>query len=239
MSPIDVLKEELHFCLLSPKDIEPVLLALKKQYSLFDVTFIPSRSGVNVTLFSKDRETLFSACERLRSHFSTYQFFSVQGKIEEALYNLFIQKNKTLAFAESCTGGNLAALITSIAGASQYFLGSLVTYSNALKMKILGVEKSTLDVKGDVSKETAEEMLKGVFNVTQADYAIAVTGTAGPSGGTVEKPVGTVWGAIGERDKNPLVWNLKLQGDREHIIHLSSYKLLSVLYRYVAYDIRN
>lgn len=117
------------------------------------------------------------------------------------IHKILTEKRKTLAFAESCTGGRLASQITAMPGASAYFLGSLVVYSEALKRDLLGVPAALLREKGAVSKEVAEAMLQGLFEVTQADYGIAVTGIAGPTGGSKAAPVGTIWTALGERGK--------------------------------------
>ncbi|MEN6474719.1 MAG: nicotinamide-nucleotide amidohydrolase family protein [Syntrophaceae bacterium] len=113
-----------------------------------------------------------------------------------------------LATAESCTGGLIAHLITQVPGSSDYFLGAAVTYSNALKVKVLGVPEMVLARHGAVSQEVAAAMLKGVLDLTGADVGIATTGIAGPTGGSHDKPVGTVWIAAGTGD-NPQVRNFQ------------------------------
>ncbi|MBR6441871.1 MAG: CinA family protein, partial [Bacteroidales bacterium] len=118
----------------------------------------------------------------------------------------------TLATAESCTGGNIARLLTAQAGASAYFKGGIVAYSNEVKEIILGVKHSTLEAHGAVSEETVREMVEGVRQRLGADYAIATTGIAGPGGGTPDKPVGTVWVAVCSKDKT--VTQLMHYGDR-------------------------
>jgi PncC family amidohydrolase len=110
-------------------------------------------------------------------------------------------EGKTLAVAESCSGGAIASSITQKAGASKYFKGGVVAYSNAVKENVLGVKSSTLAEHGAVSEETATEMVRGVLKLMDADYAIATTGIAGPGGGTPEKPVGTVWIAVASKDE--------------------------------------
>ena len=102
----------------------------------------------------------------------------------------------TLSCAESCTGGNIAARLTSIAGSSDYFKGSIVAYSNEVKMRLLGVSPQTLEAHGAVSEQTVLEMAKGAMQALQTDCAVATSGIAGPGGGTPEKPVGTVWMAV-------------------------------------------
>ncbi len=115
--------------------------------------------------------------------------------IEEVLVNTLRAKGLTLGFCESCTGGRAAHFVTNLPGCSDVFLGSAVTYSNEAKMNILGVKEETLKNFGAVSVETAKEMAIGGKNILKADYVVSFTGIAGPTGGTVEKPVGTV--AIG------------------------------------------
>ncbi len=108
---------------------------------------------------------------------------------------------KTLALAESCTGGNIAQMITSVPGSSKYFLGSVVAYSNESKQKILGVQQKIITEKGAVSRPVVEQMAEGARKRYGADYAIATTGIAGPDGGTRDKPVGTTWIAVASAEK--------------------------------------
>lgn len=116
--------------------------------------------------------------------------------LEEVVGKLLREKGCTLATAESCTGGYIAHLITSIAGSSDYFKGSVVAYANEIKEKLLGVKPGTLAQHGAVSSETVKEMAEGARERFTVDYAIATSGVAGPSGGTPEKPVGTTWIAV-------------------------------------------
>ena len=121
--------------------------------------------------------------------------------LEETLGNLFREKGLTLSTAESCTGGYIAHLITSISGSSDYFTGSVVAYSNDIKTGVLGVKEQTLIDHGAVSKECVSEMASGIRQKFNTDYSIAVSGIAGPGGGSPEKPVGTVWIAIAGPEK--------------------------------------
>ncbi|MBL4818067.1 MAG: CinA family protein [Deltaproteobacteria bacterium] len=125
---------------------------------------------------------------------------------------------KRIALAESCTGGALAARITSKPGASEYFLGSVVAYHDQVKQDILGVSKESLEQDGAVSKRVVKEMLEGALMALKADIGIAVTGIAGPDGGSPEKPVGTVWLAWGEKSQEPQTKRLQLKGSRAEII---------------------
>ena len=116
-----------------------------------------------------------------------------QASVQELVHNLLIEKGLTLAVAESCTGGAIASMFTAMAGASKYLLCGVVSYSNESKAEILGVDPQAIERYGAVSEQVALQMADGVRRIARADYAIATTGIAGPTGGTAEKPVGTVW----------------------------------------------
>ena len=118
--------------------------------------------------------------------------------LDELVHKTLTERGLTLATAESCTGGNIARLLTAQAGASAYFKGGVVAYSNEVKECALGVKHSTLEAHGAVSEATVREMVEGVRSRLGADLAIATTGVAGPDGGTPEKPVGTVWIAVAD-----------------------------------------
>src|SRR5208282_2144373 len=116
--------------------------------------------------------------------------------LETVIVRLLTERKATLALAESCTGGCIANRVTNVPGASVVLLAGLVTYSNAAKQRFLGVQADTLARHGAVSEPVAREMAEGAHRQTQADYALSVTGIAGPSGGTPDKPVGTVFIAL-------------------------------------------
>ncbi len=141
--------------------------------------------------------------------------------IEEDLQKVFIDKKITLSVAESCTGGAISSKLTKISDSSRYFLGGVVAYSNSLKVDLLNVPPMLIEKTGAVSPETARAMLQGILEITASDYGIAVTGIAGPLGGTYDKPVGTVWIAVGRRGEDPEVWNLAAEGARKSIINQS------------------
>ena len=135
--------------------------------------------------------------ERLDKHVVSDKDISV----EQAIVESFNKSQLTLATAESCTGGSISSAITHISGASSMFLGSIIAYSNQVKSNILKVKEDTLSNYGAVSEQTVLEMVIGVKNLTGANYAIATSGIAGPTGGTEEKPVGTVWVAVAGKNK--------------------------------------
>ncbi|MFT4769820.1 MAG: nicotinamide-nucleotide amidase [Glaciecola sp.] len=120
-------------------------------------------------------------------------------RIAEAVINLARESGVTISCAESCTGGMIASMLTQIAGASDVFPGGFVTYSNSLKQSVLGVQATTLESQGAVSEATVKEMVIGALDASGADLAVAVSGIAGPDGGSDGKPVGTVWLAWGDR----------------------------------------
>lgn len=128
---------------------------------------------------------------------------AIYGEGEDTLQSVIGRRlraeGKTLALAESCTGGHLSELITSVAGCSDYYKGSVTSYSNEVKMKVLGVKSETLAQYGAVSEACVREMASGVLRVLDTDYAVATSGIAGPGGGSPEKPVGTAWLAAAKR----------------------------------------
>jgi nicotinamide-nucleotide amidase len=121
--------------------------------------------------------------------------------LEKAIGQLLLEKGLKFGAAESCTGGYLSHLLTGVPGASAYFPGAAVTYSNELKIKLLGVNPETLAQHGAVSEQTAREMALGALDALGVDVAAAITGIAGPDGGSAEKPVGTVWMAVADRGR--------------------------------------
>ncbi len=130
---------------------------------------------------------------------------------EVLLGEVLTEKGWTVATAESCTGGHIAARITSVAGSSAYFRGSIVAYANQVKEDLLGVLPETLEKYGAVSRQTVIEMVKGAMNALKTDCALATSGIAGPTGGTPDKPVGTVWIAVACKNE---IFTFLQQGDR-------------------------
>lgn len=153
---------------------------------------------------------------------------------ENAVARLLIQNGKTLAIAESCTGGLLSSLMTDIGGSSAFIKSNFVTYANEAKMKYLNVNAQTLENHGAVSAQTAEEMVKGLLSETDCDYAIATTGIAGPSGGTKEKPVGLVYIGIGTKDKFSIIkYNVCSNYQRRLIKYCFAKEAIRNLYKFI------
>lgn len=135
----------------------------------------------------------------------------------DALIARFQEAHWLLGTAESCSGGLIAHWLTNVAGVSSVYAGGVVTYSNALKRQLLGVQDDTLDKQGAVSEATAREMALGARNRLAVDWSIAVTGIAGPGGGTPEKPVGLVYMGVAGPDDALVVARFQFGGDRESI----------------------
>jgi nicotinamide-nucleotide amidase len=148
--------------------------------------------------------------------------------LEEAIGKLLKQKGKTLSTAESCTGGYIAHLITSIAGSSTYFIGSVVSYANSVKEGMLQVKSDTLVNNGAVSEQTVVEMAQGVRSKMNTDYSLAVSGIMGPGGGTETKPVGTVWIAVAGEERT-MTKKLELRFDRKRNIEITATQALNML----------
>ncbi len=163
------------------------------------LAYLPSPGMVRLRLTSYDgseseaREAVKTEAEKVCRILGEIVFGENAQTLEEVIGLLLKEKKATLSTAESCTGGYVAHLLTSVAGSSAYYKGGAVSYSNALKMKMLGVKQGTLKKFSAVSKEVALEMAAGAQNHFDSDFAIATTGVAGPSGGTDENPIGTVW----------------------------------------------
>lgn len=150
--------------------------------------------------------------------------------LEQSVLNILIKSSKTLSTAESCTGGYIGHLLTSISGSSAAYEGGVISYSYDLKKLTLGVKEETLTTFGAVSKETVEEMVLGALNHFKTDYAIACSGIAGPGGGTEDKPVGTVWIAVASANK---VYSRKFQFGNQRLqnIERTAIQALWMLFR--------
>lgn len=158
--------------------------------------------------------------------------------LEAKIGELLLECNLSIGTAESCTGGYIAHLITSVAGSSRYFKGSVVSYSNDIKSSILKVKESTLEQFGAVSEQTVSEMLDGALQQLKVDIAIAVSGVAGPDGGTPEKPVGTVFIGIASKEKK-IIKMLSFTNNRERNIQLSAISALVLLRNFLLNEIKS
>ncbi len=218
--------------------VDPMLRELHARYPHIIFGIYPNLGLVTITLSTyaasqaEGMQKLEGAIKELRKRFEKNIFESNNGRIDEAVHMLLLKSGKTLGLAESCTGGALAARLIRNPGASEYMLGSIVAYSNKLKSHILGVPEDVLRKEGAVSADTVEWMLKGVMELTGCDYAAAVTGIAGPGGGTPDKPVGTVWCGIAKKEESLYTWNIQgYGGTREMVIERSINAILAKLYK--------
>lgn len=135
----------------------------------------------------------------------------------EKVVSVLKQQERTLITLESCTGGMLASVLTSVPGVSDVFLEGLVCYSNNAKIRRLGVDPDTLSEKGAVSEEIAEQMVKGGLLVPETSEALSITGIAGPTGGTEQKPIGTVWFGYGAQGEEVTTIQKSFEGNREDV----------------------
>lgn len=213
------------------KKIAPLEEILPEDISL---AYLPYYSTVKLRFTAKgsDRDmlenNLRSIREKLFALAGDHIIYEGDKKLEEIIAELLIERNATLTFAESCTGGLLSHLITSIPGSSAYFKGSIISYSNEVKTDQLQVSENILNSVGAVSKETVEQMANAVRENLKSDYSVATSGIAGPGGGTAEKPVGTVWIAVASRDR---VWSHKalFTGSRQVIMERTAITALDML----------
>ena len=177
----------------------------------------------------ENRDEIFSRLNALiGERLGTFAYSSANETLEEVIGRLISGKHQTLALAESCTGGFISQRITRVAGSSAYYYGGVVTYSNDAKIHFLGVNPTTLNHHGAVSRETALEMSQGIRNRTGANVGLSITGIAGPTGATPGKPVGTVWISIAKANLHE-ARHCRFHGDRERIIHGASQAALNWL----------
>ena len=194
-------KSKIHVTVMRTTGIMESVLYEKVQgvlddYPQINVAFLPRFTGVDIRLTTSDKNALNQLVDQISPVIQKYHFGGEGVELEDAVGSLLIKNRKTIATAESCTGGLIGDRLTNISGSSLYYKGGIVAYSNSVKEKTIGVKKETLDSAGSVSEETALEMARGIRNKLNADIGLSTTGIAGPKGGTKEKPVGLVYIAI-------------------------------------------
>ena len=185
---------------------------------------LTGRSG-NAEHLAKELDEQFS---KLKELVKDWMVIDEDKSIDAAVSQLLKAKGKTMATAESCTGGYIAHLITSKAGSSSIFKGSVVSYANSAKENLLGVKAETLQQFGAVSEPTVKEMVKGALQALKTDYAVATSGIMGPDGGSDEKPVGTVWIAVGNSNQIK-AYKHHFRFDRQRNIELTAFTALNLL----------
>ena len=199
------------------------------------LAYLPAPNVVRLRLSAYEVEgkevsrEIDSQFEKLRSIIPDNIAGFEEASVEELVHNILINKGETLAVAESCTGGAIASKFTAQAGASAYFLCGVVSYSNESKCNVLGVQMSDIAQYGAVSEQVAKAMAQGARVISGANFAVSTTGIAGPTGGSAEKPVGTVWIGIATPTKSYAV--LKNCGtDRSQIISRATAYAIAMLY---------
>ncbi|ERI86131.1 competence/damage-inducible protein CinA domain protein [Bacteroides pyogenes F0041] len=171
------------------------------------LAYLPKLGVIRLRLTARGKnrteleKTLDTESAKLKSILDNDIFSEEDIPLEIIVGDLLRKNNLTVSTAESCTGGSIAARISSVPGCSDYFRGSIVAYSNDIKNMLLGVSAETLKKHGAVSEETVTEMVKGAMKAMKTDCAVATSGIAGPGGGTPEKPVGTIWIAVGYKNE--------------------------------------
>ena len=186
------------------------------------VSLLAHENIVDIRIVAKsgDEKTIEKMNERMGKRISkrlgNYIFGTGKQTLEEVIGYLLYMRKKTIAVAESCTGGLISHRLTNVPGSSNYFLGSVVAYSDKIKRERLGVKKTTLEKYGTVSEKAAEEMAKGAKKLTKSDFGLGITGIAGPTGATKEKPIGLVYIALAYKDKVE-TREFKFRGEREVI----------------------
>lgn len=202
------------------------------------VAYLPSLGNVRLRLTARgnDRNMLNheirKAEESIVQRIQTLVYGYGTTKLEEALGEVANAKGVQLTFAESCTGGHVAHKVTSVSGSSAYFKGGIVAYSNELKQQLLGVSSETLKAHGAVSEQTVLEMLSGLLKLTNSDVGAAISGIAGPTGGSPQKPVGTIWIAYGSIDQ-PKTLKLLLGKDRIKNIEYATTVVLNMVRKFI------
>lgn len=198
------------------------------------LAYLPSLGQVKLrlTAFGEDlfdlQNDVENEIEKVKPLIEKYIYGYNKETLEEAVGRLLKQKDKKISLAESCTGGYISHLITSIAGSSDYFQGSMIPYHNTFKNKLLGVENETLETYGAVSEPTIIQMAENIRKKFNADFGLASSGIAGPGGGWAEKPVGTVWIACAFEGKT-VTKKLQLTQDRMLNIQLTAVAVLNLL----------
>ena len=206
---------------------ENIKLAYLPNYGMVRLRL--STSGINTGIVEKDVQRQF---EKLQSLVKDFLVTNEDESIESVVGKLLKAKGRTVSTAESCTGGYIAHLFTAMPGSSAFYEGSIVSYSNDVKESVLQVEQVTLQTFGAVSEEVVKQMLQGALQKIKTNYAIAVSGIMGPDGGTEDKPVGTVWIAVGNEYKI-ITKKLYFRFDRMRNIQLTAVNALNMLRQFI------
>lgn len=212
---------------------------LKRWPADLKIAYLPYLGGVRLRLTAigdnrEENNTMISEARAyIKKRLEGYFIASDYNQWNEIIQHLMIRKGLTLSTAESCTGGFIASRITDLPGSSGYYTGSIVSYANYVKEDVLQVSHDTLEEFGAVSKECAEEMLEGLIDLTNTDVGIAVTGIAGPGGGSDSKPVGTVFVSVGNKIKNE-TRRFNFRSSRAGIVEYSYHQAMYMVYKFLS-----
>ena len=187
---------------------------------------------------AEQEERIESELKGLKAILGDIIYSEKDDTLESAVGDLLKAYGKTLSTAESCTGGMISSLITSVPGSSEYFLGSVTSYANEVKENVLGVPAEIIAEHGAVSSECVAAMAEGVRRITSSDYSVATSGIAGPGGGSEEKPVGTVWIGVSS-DNGTETFRLKFNSDRKRNIERFSSSALHILLNKIKKELNN
>lgn len=210
--------------------------------SYIKLAYLPAYGMVRLRLTGRHEdkqqveEEIRHAFQQLKTLVGEWLVADEDISLQEAVSKLLKEKAKTLATAESCTGGYIAHLITSLPGSSRIYNGSVVAYANDVKQRVLDVTPESLQTAGAVSEETVTQMAIGACRQLKTDYALATSGIMGPDGGTPEKPVGTVWIAVATKEGKVKAQKVHFRFDRSRNIELTAHAALNMLRKFVLED---
>ena len=219
-------------------DAETRIEAESNDSEHYKLAYLPDMGTIrlHITGTGEDRKQIETRVEDFKKEIlekaGKYVFGFDDESIGSYIGKILKEKHTTVSTAESCTGGYLAHLITSISGSSDYYIGSVISYANEVKIKDLGVNPSTLREFGAVSEQTCTEMLEGCLNKFGTTYAIATTGIAGPGGDETGKPVGMVWIGVGDKSRK-MIRKYQFNRNRQENIHLFAISALDMLRKFI------
>lgn len=202
------------------------------------IAYLPALAQVRLRLTGTGsnkeevQRTVEQFCEQITLKLEDIVYGFGESSLEKELQNLCIAKGLKVGTAESCTGGFIASKIVSVPGSSGYFVGSIISYANDIKTKVLKVSPDTLSLHGAVSEATVKEMVNGALSMLHVDVAVAVSGIAGPDGGSPDKPVGTIWICAGNREHKKTL-QIRAGKDRTKNIEIASIYALDLVRKFI------
>lgn len=239
----DIIKKELDISLISKgfklvgtgeSTMEDALKGFYEKHPLVNIAPYANMAEIKYIFTSSDEKALEVCLSEFELKFKRFIYGDLDDTLEGVIVKELSKQEKTISFAESCTGGMLASTIVNVSGSSAVFNEGHVTYANEAKMKYLKVSKAVLDEFGAVSNECAYEMVKGLHDISHCDYGISVTGIAGPGGGSIEKPVGLVY--FGVYNKGEITTHRKVFNGNRLMIRTRATKHALNLVRGVLYE---